>query len=150
MKNLLSVALITVIVLSSLVFVNNVIASTSVTGIIYSDATWTKVNSPYVFEGPVAVNSGVTLTIEPGVTINVNDHYLQINGTLNALGADNDKINFNCGSIIFTSVSSGGSIQNAVLSDSISVSVSVKITKNSIHELDVNGGSSAISHNSMT
>ena len=38
-------------------------ASTPVIGIINSDTTWTKANSPYSLNGPTAVNSGATLTI---------------------------------------------------------------------------------------
>src|SRR3990172_10271824 len=48
--------------------VKNSIADTSVSGYITSDTTWTKANSPYV-AGNVIVNSGVTLTIEQGVTV---------------------------------------------------------------------------------
>jgi hypothetical protein len=53
----------------------------------------------------VAVNNGVTLTIEPGVTVNLNSFYIRVNGTLTARGTDNDKISFNGGYIVFTSVS---------------------------------------------
>jgi len=97
-------------------------ASNDIIGIITSDTTWTKAGSPYTLKGPTAVNTGVTLTIEPGVTVNLNKYYIQVNGTLTAKGADNDKIYFNDGQVIFTSVSngwneqtgSGSIIQNAV------------------------------------
>ncbi len=48
-------------------------ASTSVNGILHSDTEWTKAGSPYILTGPVAVDSGVTLTVEAGATVELND-----------------------------------------------------------------------------
>ncbi len=131
-------------------------ASTDVTGIINSDATWTKANSPYTLTGPVAVNSGVTLTIEPGVTVNLNAYYIQVNGTLTARGSDSDKIYFHGGSIVFTPIGNGwneqagsGSILENTVTDSLTVDVSVKITKSSVNQLSLDGGSAVISYNSI-
>ena len=72
---------------------------------IESDTTWTKAESPYVWTKHVVVEPGVTLTIEPGVTVQfrneiVNEAYTQyqrkliIDGTLIAVGSENDQINF--------------------------------------------------------
>lgn len=70
-------------------------AQTNVSGIIASNTTWSKANSPYVVTGNVLVNSGVTLTIEPGVTIKVNrNFYIKVEGALNAVGLSNSKIVF--------------------------------------------------------
>jgi hypothetical protein len=133
-------------------------AATDVIGIITSDTTWTKANSPYSLTGPTAVGEGVTLTVEAGVIVNLNEYYIQVNGTLIVRGTDNDKIYFNDGSIIFTSVStswneqtnSGSIIENVVLSDSISISgVSVKLSKSSFNGIEINGGSSTISYNTI-
>lgn len=44
-------------------------AETSVSGAISEDTTWTAVGSPYRLTGPVAIPAGVTLRIEPGVTV---------------------------------------------------------------------------------
>jgi len=124
-------------------------AATEVIGILTSDTTWTKANSPYNLTGPTAVSEGVTLTIEAGATVNLNDYYIQINGTLRASGSSTDKIYFNGGSdtwpnyaITFTSSSSdwneqtgsGSIIENAILSSTrISISnASPKINDNSI------------------
>jgi hypothetical protein len=162
MRKRLFVAFLTAIIvggfaLAGTLHFGTVNASTNVTGIIDSDTTWTKANSPYSLTGPTAVNTGVTLTIEAGVTVNLNEYYIQVNGTLIARGTDNDKIYFNDGSVIFTSVSngwneqtgSGSLIQNAVLTDSLSIEVSVKVTANSLNGLDINGGSSMVSYNSI-
>lgn len=55
---------------------------TDVSQVIGSDTTWTQTNSPYNFVGNALVNNGVTLTIGEGVTVNLNNYYLRVNGTL--------------------------------------------------------------------
>jgi hypothetical protein len=67
---------------------------TLVGGIIDSDTTWTRTNSPYTLTGAVGVTSGATLTIEAGVTINLGDSYIQVNGTLKAKGSNTEPIYF--------------------------------------------------------
>ena len=70
-------------------------ADTNISGIISSNTTWTLANSPYITKGSVLVNKGVTLTIEPGVTVKFNKgHSLQIDGTLIARGNSSNKITF--------------------------------------------------------
>jgi hypothetical protein len=133
-----------------------------VNGIITSDATWTKANSPYTLTGPVAVNDGVTLTIEPGVIINLESYYIRVNGTFIAKGTSSDKIYFNSNSgesatIAFWSNStgwdeqtgSGSIIQNAVLNVGLGiVEVSPKIENNSLNKgISISGGSPLISNN---
>jgi hypothetical protein len=135
-RKFLLVAFLTVLMvfgfaLTSTLHFGTVQASTEVTGVISLDTTWTEANSPYILTGPVLVNSSVTLTIEPGVTVYLNGHYLRVNGTLSARGNSANKISliFN-GShpgyplIDFTSESvnwseinqSGSIIENAVIS----------------------------------
>ncbi|MCK5521486.1 MAG: VCBS repeat-containing protein, partial [Candidatus Marinimicrobia bacterium] len=76
-------------------------ASKYVEGLISTNTTWTKANSPYYVSSSVLVNEDVTLTIEPGVTIQVaDDMYVKIKGNLIAEGTEND-------SIIFTHTGSG-------------------------------------------
>jgi hypothetical protein len=69
-------------------------SGTNVSGTLTSDTTWTAAESPYNFVGNVTVNSGVTLSIQPGVTVDFNGYYLRVNGTLNAQGVSNNKIVF--------------------------------------------------------
>jgi hypothetical protein len=116
---------------------------TNVSGIITQDTTWAKAKSPYNFIGPIAINNGVTLTIETGVTVNLNYYYIQVNGTLIAKGSDTSKISINNGQINFTSISNGwnnqtstGSmLENVILIGGISSSVSLKI-----NNVNISGG----------
>jgi hypothetical protein len=67
----------------------------TIIGLISADTAWTLINSPYVVTGNVLVNSGVTLTIEPGVIVKFNgNYYLQVEGTLIARGTTAQTITF--------------------------------------------------------
>ena len=71
------------------------VSGTDVSGIISSNTTWTLANSPYTITGTVVISSGVTLTIEAGVIININaDESIFVNGTLIAQGTSSSKITF--------------------------------------------------------
>lgn len=110
MKPSLAPVLFVAILLSGLITINTlnfgiVNAATSVTGRIESDATWTKAGSPYTLTGNVLVSTGVTLTIEAGVTVNLTDYLLMVNGTLRAIGTSSDKIQFRGGTITITEYS---------------------------------------------
>ncbi|MCW4025548.1 MAG: hypothetical protein NWF01_11025 [Candidatus Bathyarchaeota archaeon] len=66
----------------------------SVNGIISSDTTWTKADSPYSLSGNVLVDLGATLTIDAGATVNLNGYYIKVNGTLQAHGSSSERITF--------------------------------------------------------
>ena len=74
---------------------------TYVGGGIYSNTTWTLVNSPYIVTDTVVVFPGVTLTLEPGVVVKFDDDlYLEIrNATLVAEGNSSDSITFTSNSL---------------------------------------------------
>ena len=144
-------------------------AVTEVIGIIDSDTTWTKANSPYSLTGPILVKEGVTLTIQPGVSVNLSSYYIRVAGTLRAIGSSVEKITFHNGSsntpdwsIEFTALStswneqtgSGCIIENTVI-DCIHTGISArgtnpKISKSVIsafYAIDVYECSSLISDN---
>jgi len=74
----------------------NANSQTNVSGGIYSNTTWTKVNSPYIVTDTVVVFPGVTLTIQPGVVVKFDASIrLEIRqGKLIAIGTVVDSITF--------------------------------------------------------
>ena len=79
------------------------VAQTTVSGGIYQNTTWSASGSPYLMTGSMVVFPGVTLTIEPGVEVRVtpdysfntgNLRYLEVRGTLVAVGTDAAPITF--------------------------------------------------------
>ena len=63
-----------------------------------SNVTWDKVDGEYVVVGNITLNSGNTLTIDPGVIVKfAGNHTFNVGGNLQALGTSGDKI-------IFTSI----------------------------------------------
>jgi hypothetical protein len=71
-------------------------SQTNVSGGIYNSTTWTLANSPYIITDTTTVFPGVTLTIEPGVTVKFYD-YAPLNirgGTILAIGTPSDSIKF--------------------------------------------------------
>jgi parallel beta-helix repeat protein len=150
-------SLLTALLLVSLIMVSAVrfgtaqTSGTSVSGIIATDTTWTRANSPYTLIGNILVNTGATLTIQSGTTINLGSYYLMVNGTLQAIGTiDNPVIlngsqNYysasNAGEIIFTpncngwtsNTVSGCIIQNAIVNSPLILSNAVEITQDKIN-----------------
>jgi len=68
---------------------------TNVSGIIKQDTTWTLEGSPYYLTGDIQIANGVTLTVEPGVTIEGNNNRIRVFGNFEAIGSPNSKITFN-------------------------------------------------------
>ncbi|MFA5917321.1 MAG: right-handed parallel beta-helix repeat-containing protein [Candidatus Gracilibacteria bacterium] len=88
-------------------FTTGVAKATDVGGTIATNTTWTTTGSPYIIKTNLILNSGCTLTIEPGVVVKVsNGLSITINGVLNAQGTLGNEI-------IFTSIndwSVGGAV----------------------------------------
>lgn len=68
-------------------------ASTTISGQIRTNTTWTKAGSPYLLDGLIEVAPGATLTIDPGVTVVVSDK-LSVYGKIQLTGTANDIITF--------------------------------------------------------
>lgn len=66
---------------------------TNVGGTIWDNATWTLQNNPYFFIDDVIVAANATLTIEPGVAIDLDFWQLNVKGTLRAIGNETYRIN---------------------------------------------------------
>jgi len=93
MKRLACIILIIALFVSGLFFVKTTYGIT-VGGTLTVDTHWTAANSPVIFNGTVMVNNNVTLTIDPGVTVNLGIYGLFVSGTLNATGTANNEITF--------------------------------------------------------
>ncbi len=63
-------------------------------GVISRNAVLTIENSPFLLTSHVLVPKGVSLFIEPGVTIDLNDKFIQVDGTLQARGKSKSPIKF--------------------------------------------------------
>ncbi|MEQ9405583.1 MAG: FG-GAP-like repeat-containing protein [Cyclobacteriaceae bacterium] len=100
--------------ISLMLFSQLAFAQTSITNDITVNTTWDLVNSPYSIDAAVNVATGVTLTIDPGVTVTFasNGTDLTIDGTLIADGGPGtDTIRFqNSLASVFLSSSSVSSI----------------------------------------
>jgi hypothetical protein len=136
-------------------------SGTNENGIISSNTTWTTSGSPYTLTGNTLVYQGVTLTIQSGVIVNLGNYYIEVNGTLSAIGNPTDKITFNGGQITFTTLSNGWNeqsktgciIENSIINQvSISCSNPIKIDNCIINSQNsqITVTSSIISNNVVT
>ena len=71
-------------------------AATYVSGPILTHTTWSLAGSPYIMTDSVTVNPGITLTVEPGVTVmgQQSDVGLYVQGHLQAIGTVPNPITF--------------------------------------------------------
>lgn len=154
-----ALSLMLIFSLSILMFVGNVHfcvaqSPTSFNGIIFSNTTWTKAQSPINITGPAAIAKGVTLTIQPGVEVDFNIFTFVVNGTFNAVGTRTDPIILNGGyhsrypvfasephngQLVFTDQSAGWNSQEGtgsiiqyvnVISLTIATNVNLKVDSN--------------------
>ena len=96
MKRLVCILLIVTILFSGLFLFQNTHAQiNSLT--IWNNTEWTTAQSPINFNGTVTVYGNVTLTIDPGVTVNMGYYSFNVYGTLIAQGTPSNQI-------VFTSV----------------------------------------------
>lgn len=129
MKKLICVLLLSVIALTG----NLLEAQTNVSGIITTNTAWTVTGSPYIVTGNTLLDSGYTLTIEPGVVVKFNSGLsIQIDGTLIAQGTSDHKITFTSntadtagawGYIYFSSASTDAVFENNIYGNYLSGSI---------------------------
>jgi hypothetical protein len=99
MKRLVCILLIVTILLNGIFLGQKTHAQIPSNVTITSNMEWTIAESPIIFNGTVMVNSNVTLTIDPGVTVNLETYGLTIYGTLTAQGNVNNQITFTSAAI---------------------------------------------------
>lgn len=98
--------ILVMIVLLSWVSIPKLAYATTVSGSITTDTHWKLSDSPIYFSQTVVINAGVTLTIDPGVTVNFQAHTLEIRGTIVAVGTQDQRITFSFGENISGPISS--------------------------------------------
>ncbi len=102
MKKSLLIFMLSAIILSPISFgtsgrriTNHASAATTVGSRISSDTVWTVAGSPYlVYMNDVIVDTGVTLTIEPGAVVKLIEKSLIVRGNLTAHGTSDNHILF--------------------------------------------------------
>lgn len=73
---------------------SEVSATTYVGGSLNGNTNWTVSNGPYSLTENLIIYSGETLSIQPGVVVNLRGYQIQVYGGLNAQGTNNNKIYF--------------------------------------------------------
>lgn len=131
MRKLAFTILFVTLILAGLLLFGVGHAATSEYGTINS-VEWASGGSPYTLAGNVVVAYGASLTIDPGVTVNLAGYQIIVNGQLNAQGTNSQRIVFSgtassSAIINFESPGMPSTISNATLS-----SVSIGIQAGSI------------------
>jgi len=112
-----------ILLILGLLFISLNVLAINVSGYIGSNTTWTKANSPYVITGDIDVDTGATLTIEPGVTIIADgNHVLYIDGRISAIGTASDNITFTCKQVpkdVYSATWKGIEVRHASFSDTL-------------------------------
>lgn len=86
-------------------FISTAQATTNFSGQIRTNTTWTKAGSPYILSGLIEIAPDVTLTLEPGVVLKIQED-IRVYGYIVAIGNANDSIHIER----MTNASFGGDI----------------------------------------
>ena len=104
----------------------------SISGAIEEDLTLYNLCNPYYITGNVVVRDGVTLTIEPGVTVIFRpETFMSVNGILIAEGTEQDSITFTgnyWNDINIQNASGGSSLKYVRITDESDDSYQTKLT----------------------
>ena len=127
MRKLAFTILFITIVLAGLLLLEVGHAASLEIGTLPSGAEWTSAGSPYTLTGNVVVAYDASLTIDPGVTVNLGIYQIIVNGQLYAQGTNSQRIVFSgtassSAIINFESPGMPSTISNATLS-SVSIGI---------------------------
>ena len=110
--------------LSSIAFAcavpNASFAATDITDDIVSDTEWGTSGNPYIVSSGLAIQSGATLTIEPGVIVQINSGGIDVLGRLLAVGTPDEPVLFTSdaidwGGIEFSNQDAASSLNHVVI-----------------------------------
>jgi hypothetical protein len=115
MQKSVCIILLIALVSGAFTFLGVGAASTAVSGgYLYSNTNWSQDDSPYQLMGDLTITQGCTLTIQDGVTLDLNGYTLTIDGTLKAQGTVSNKIcftsNYSGAQIMFSSSSTSATV----------------------------------------
>jgi hypothetical protein len=171
MRKLTCTLLVLTLLAGLLLIIGGSNGAVQVSGTIAVDTTWTYANHPYTLTSNVYVSNEVTLTIEPGVIVDLLGYQLQVNGTLIArgtnsqsitfysnTGATTQRIDFYTGSTKYVSENGSGCIIENAFFSTVPVYVSggsPKISSSTFNPfanglVNVNSGAALIVNNSMS
>lgn len=111
------------------------------------DTTWTDSKT---LSGPVVVSTGVTLTINSGVTINLNGYYLYVNGTLRSVGSASQNIFLYGGSLTFNDSATANSLlENTILNTTVTSTKPLTVNNNTLNAAFTTGSGSTLTNNKI-
>jgi len=120
-------------------------AQTGLITFLNSDTTWITSST---LSGPVVVGTGVTLTINSGVTVNLNGYYIYVNGTLKSIGTNSQNIFLYGGSITFNASATANSMfENTIINATVSGTKKISLNNNTINAHFTAGDGSILTNN---
>jgi hypothetical protein len=155
--------LVAVIILSSLGFssCNPIAIPDGVGGILSSDTTWTRNQSPIRLTSTLVVPAGITLTIESGVYVDLYQYQIEVNGILKARGTSDQPITISTSlnkksglfaysplpeALHLNSGSGGSTIEYATITERVVIADSIVASKSRFEDfIEIDRGSPTIS-----
>ncbi|MCW4028286.1 MAG: hypothetical protein NWE92_01385 [Candidatus Bathyarchaeota archaeon] len=127
-----------------------------------SDTTWTQ-GSGHTLDSNLIIPAGVTLTIEPGVNVDLREYQIQVYGALNALGTSENRVVFTTSYALgglyanmpspdrlYFALGSSGKIEHAYITNKMYIKGSINVTDSSLQGyIEVESGASVFMQNDI-